>query len=360
MPLSHTASAEYHACQRKFYLSRVLRLELDAPKQSLRMGAAFAGCLEHGDPEWAEQDYEQALGLAQSTEHAKQLEVEAIQVKALAGAYLQRYDEPRPDIEREIGFESATFGPGYLDGIIHRDGLPPIGIEDKLLTRGFWREADERKLHIDAQVTRYMAAMREAGNPLAAMQYRVTFKPGIKPDSRKNESVDAYAERLDGYINDDPDKTFRVYDLHRTDEQLDAYTRELAAFEQELAFKRRQFKRIGEEAYMPNRGPACTQFGECPFLSLCVGDADAASKYRVKPERVKLTPAQGAALAALASSFTQMAWLPDIARAAGMPESTARSAFKGLESKGLVDRAKHGRSVLYGITDAGKECVRSR
>lgn len=359
MALSHSARQEFLTCQRKYYLSRVLRLELDTNKASLRMGAAYARCLEHAKADAADEDYDEALGVAKSQKEVDSLRLEQAQIKVLVPRYLRKYGEPTALVKREHPFTHPMLGEGGLDALTYIPAFAKFdGIEDKLLTKGFWREANERQLAIDAQTTAYFAAVRDQGMQMRMMQRRITFKPGIKPDSRKGESLADYVGRLNERLDKEPEYCFAPpYDLYRTNEEMDAFLRRVDMIAHQVSLSKRMEKKLGEDAWPGNFDSSCTLYGECAFLSLCA-DNDK-TKYRKKAVRPKLNQNQWSVLFALSQALTIDSWTPDIAAQAGLPDPATRSALEGLVKKGLAAKGRVGRSVVWHVTDTGKKLARS-
>lgn len=294
-PLSHSARSDYQTCPRKFYLGREQRLELADDKVSLRMGAGFTLALEHRDPERALEGYKSKCSIPILAGSQEEIEVE--QTKLMAELYLEHYGTEE-GLKREVKFYHDMLGKGFLDGIIECDqkagsaaivggGRPyRIGVEDKFLTAGFWRTAEERRLAIDQQVTAYFAAMRDMGTPLDKLLYRVTFKPTIKPDYRKGKdgNLQGYLKRLRDKVKAEPDKAFKQYELYRSSADLDRFLEEAAEVNAQVKLSRR----VG--AWPRNTG-ACTMYGSCVFLDICRDDPGIEHKYRVRPELPKLTKA---------------------------------------------------------------------
>jgi predicted transcriptional regulator len=375
---SHTARQDYMTCPRKFYLGRMLRLEKERDPAGLRMGKAQANAIEEGmllatQPlairqaaayRSIETAYEEIRKAAPSGDWDKLL-LEEAQLKVLAPAYLARYPAGKLIAELggthavthpEVPFDDPILGPGRLDGIVAvttPKGIRTVGVEDKLLTPGFWRNADEKALAINAQVTAYFAAMRAAGNPLDELRYRVTFKPSIKPDSRKRETLTDYIARLTARVVTEEGYAFREYRVFRSDEQLDAFIARTQQVHRMIRRSKLDLKRHGDAAFPGNLGTSCTLYGECEFLDLC-SMGMSATGYRVKPKRPKLTARQVEVLTTVGESFTSNVVAIDVARQSGLTVQQARTALDALVGKDLVAKQRDGRRVVYALTAAGK------
>jgi hypothetical protein len=321
------------------------------------MGKAFTLALEHRNPDKAEEGYKE--NLSPEFVIGEQERMEIAQCKLLSELYLAHYNLDPDDIEREVAFNDPIAGQGFLDGVFGREGLR-IGVEDKLLTANFWREADERKLAIDAQVTAYFYAMRSKGQPLDELLYRVTFKPTIKQDSRKKETLGEYLKRLRDRIEAEPEKTFKQYTLYRSDHELDLFAEEAEAVNKTLKFA----SKLGA---WPKNTQSCTMYGECAMLSICRNDPGLDGKYRVKPVLPKPTVAGKRVLWALATSFVDMEPARAIAKQAGMAGAgTARAIAKLLEQE-LVEivspfelqSTSEDVDAVYRLTSLGRQVART-
>lgn len=376
---SHSSRQRFLSCPRAFYLSKMLRIERDRDTSGLRMGKAMADALEAADDgttpaqqhalalEVLTNTFATAIAKAQAEGKANdvdRLTLEQLQLEVLVPSYIDRYGqsllaEARAKghsivlTEREIEFDDPILGVGRLDAVANVAGRH-VGMEDKLLTPGFWREANERQLRINAQVTAYFAAMREAGTPLDELRYRVTFKPSIKPNSRKGETLEEYRVRLTDRVRNEKDYAFREYQLYRTDAELDAFVERVKGVNRKIVTAKRELKRLGhEQAFPANLGTACTEFGECEFLEMCINPG-AAPGYRIKPKRVKLTAVQEEALGAMDAAFHPEVRVDAVSRIIGHTEQRTRDAVNRLVALGLAAKERRGRAAIYTITDAGK------
>jgi DNA-binding MarR family transcriptional regulator len=364
---SHTARQEYLTCPRKFYLSRQLRLERGGTSAGLRVGRVWATALEEPNA------IASSRVIADAQRNGDITDVEQAQLTVLAIAYWERYGQrfPSGQVYREVAFDDPILGKGRLDALV-KVGAPGVGgtsgayayrwegVEDKLLTPGFWRAADEKRLRIDPQVTAYFAAMREAGTPMAKLHYRVTFKPSIKPDSRKGESLPDYMNRLMDRIDKDPTYAFREYELYRTDAQMDEFLDRAGRIHQMIAQSKRAEMKYGENAWPANMGSACTQFGECEFLDLCTGQT---SGYRVKAD--PLTEREALLLSEMGRHPVKGIglYVDGVASVLKVSVPTARRVVKRLVEAGYVERTvgrpmAASRRHLFEITPAGEAAIK--
>lgn len=350
--VSHSAREQFKGCNKSYFFQRVMRLEPLQKKTSLRMGTAFGLCVEHRDPERAYEGYWDGTPLHERIQD-RQAELEIAQVKLLAELYCERYQDHQTydHVEHETEFKSKVLGHGFLDGVFERPKIDNnhglsnfqntiyrterVGMEGKLLQKGlFWNETSRLVLAIDDQVTAYFAAMREIGRPLDKLLYRVTFKPGITQNSKINETLPQYLERLRKRIADDPSYAFEDHVLYRTDAQLDRFLEECNDVNQ-------QIKLATRSGAWPKSTKNCTAFGGCVFLPVCREEPSAPSLYRVRPEPVKpklprLGKVQKAVLLALGDAFISPTSTPALAKRVAYEQGSVASALKSLQDRGFI------------------------
>lgn len=225
-----------------------------------------------------------------------------------------------------------------------------VGVENKCLSKAFWRRADEQRLHIDLQVTAYFCAAREAGVPLDRMLYRTTFKPGIdRRMSRNPETIDQYLERLAADIRERPDYYEAEYELYRSEQDMDEFLAEVDEIDSEIKRSRKR----GAWARSTER---CADYGGCPFLSLCRGVPDAIEAYNVKPapipqraQRVLDTLAESVSEAFNPTEGTR---IPELVGQTGLAPAAVTYELRRLIDLELVERVSRG---CYATTQSGRD-----
>jgi hypothetical protein len=306
---------------RKHYYSYELRLKPARTADALRFGTRFHDGLENGEkperppyPLWAESEEDRA-----------DIDLQLATCDALLDAYWEFWaDAPIDYVEKEQEFclplrNPATNYPshrwtiaGKIDGI----GYTPDGrlmvVEHKTTSSDlepgsqYWM-----KLDIDQQVTLYLWAAREMGYPVEGIIYDVVRKPTIRPKgkvvdvdengdpiildietgeraykdaentkpyksaSRKYgrvtkshpETVDEYVARLKSDIQERPDFYFRRQILSRLRDQLETFACELWHTGQDMIFHQ-------NTGCWPRNTSVCTRPYKCPYLPLCLEDAD--------------------------------------------------------------------------------------
>lgn len=377
MATSHTQRMEFMRCRRRWYYGYILGIEPEQDLDSLRMGRAFAICTEHGDANAADVSFDIALGQAKSQEEVNSLLLQRVQVQTLAAGYLARYPAPTHpvELEREVAINDPLLGRGRLDGVAtwwadaydpegnrYMEAAQRVGIEDKLLTLAFWRSVDERALAYDPQVSAYFLGMRNAGTPLDKLEYRVTFKPGIKPSSREKVREDYtpqglanYAARLRKKMAEEPEKFYRRYELYRSDEQLAEFEAEVKRIDADMKRSRLEYTRSKDLGTMYRNKQACSMYGGCMFQDICDLGPQALVNYRKKPERPG-SQLQVDVLEAVARAFAPPQ-AGEVATILSVNPRSVPAALKALERRDLVVR---GEGDTWTVTPTGARLAADR
>lgn len=193
-----------------------------------------------------------------------------------------------PLVNPETGSASRTFRIGGKLDVIITDGTDVVLMEHKTTASDieegslYWKKVTT----LDTQVSTYVAGARAAGFDVSKCIYDVVRKPGIRPlkatpvESRKytkagllyanqrehDETPEEYRLRLREDINERPSRYFARGDVVRLEQDT-----------KEHAFDTWQQSRLLKNAelasFAPRNPDACTQFGACPYLPVCSGEA---------------------------------------------------------------------------------------
>ena len=269
------------ACPQKYAYSYEEGIEPIAIRPALSLGKAFQLAIEYGDPEvGAHAIFEERSPRDQDEQD--QAEKDATIVTAAARLYLSRYpvtENSQKEYEYRVqlrnpwtGAYSRTFDLlGYADEIAEEDGQLVL-IENKFV--GQISEVSIRRLPLDRQIS--LAAYgiwRATGREVSKVRYRFTRKPSIR--QKKGESVGEFCMRVERDYNERPDFYCEEQVIYRDQSQL-------ARIEAELWEWADQVREARKRHLWTRNTSACTDFGGCEFLPLCVGDPDAPSLYREK------------------------------------------------------------------------------
>lgn len=197
-----------------------------------------------------------------------------------------------PLINPETNAPSRTFKRGGKIDVVAIDcssGTEEVCIIEHKTTAADIEEGSTylRKVRsLDTQVSTYMAGAKSLGYAPKKCIYDVVRKPGIRPlkatpeESRKytkagllyanqrehDETPEEYRQRLRLDINERPDRYFARVDIVRLEQE-----------EREHAFDVWQTTRLMREAenngFAPKNPDACSNFGGCPYLAVCEGEA---------------------------------------------------------------------------------------
>jgi hypothetical protein len=290
--LSHSALNTFIACGQRYEFDKVKRLELIERKPSLRLGSAFQKAIELSDPDAGPKLLRAEAPTFRTDEDEDRLRIEEATVRAAARLYLDRWPPAGTGETREFeyrvrlrnpwtGYYSHTFDLlGYADGVLDCGGYLEL-VENKFV--GQIDKLTIRKLILDRQVSLECYGLwRATGKPVRRVHYRFARKPSIKPrKATKNkpaETVDEFIVRLEADYADPERRDFYTHSepLFRSDEDLLRMEQELWIWADELRSARRR------QLY-PRDTSRCAEYGGCPFIPLCCGDADAMSLYRERP-----------------------------------------------------------------------------
>lgn len=379
MATSHSQRSEFMRCRRKWFYGYILGIEPDTESDSLRMGKAFAIATEKGIAE-ADAAFDISIGQAKTQAEYDDLRYQRTVVGVLAQGYLDRYPVPADtmahtiNLEREVAIDDPILGRGRLDAVQETwansygpTGPEPalvqrLGIEDKLLTLAFWRGVDEAALDYDPQVSAYFLAMQKAGRPLHKLEYRVTFKPGIKVSSKEkikedytDQGLANYAARLRKKMAAEPEKFYRRYELYRSPEELAMFEASVERVEEDMRRAKAQYTRSKDLGALYQNKQACSMYGGCAMQDLCRGLPGAEARYRPKPVRPS-SKLQVDVLDAVAKAFAPPQ-ATDIAAILGVPSKSVPSALRALERRELVVR---GEGDTWTLTGAGARLAADR
>jgi hypothetical protein len=269
------------ACPQKYEFAYGQRLEPIAFRPALSLGKAFQRAIELNDPEAGAKAIDEEREI-RDQDDADQAAKDATIVTAAARLYLSRYAVTE-NSQKEYGYRVRLRNPwtgsysrtfdllGYADELAEEDG-DLVLIENKFV--GQISEVSIRRLPLDRQIS--LAAYgiwRATGRQVSKVRYRFTRKPSIR--QKKGESVGEFCMRVERDYFDRPDFYCEEQVVYRDQASLWRTEAELWEWaEQVRASKKR--------ALFTRNTSACTDFGGCEFLPLCLGDPDAHALYQEK------------------------------------------------------------------------------
>lgn len=203
-----------------------------------------------------------------------------------------------PLVNPETGASSRTFVRGGKIDAIVEDDEGKLHLFEHKTTQSDVEEGStywKRVRALDTQVSTYVSAAKAMGFDVVDCVYDVVRKPGIRPlkatpvESRKytakgllyanqrehDETPEEFRLRLREDINERPERYFARAPIVRLEEE-----------ERDHAFDVWQVTRLMREAelagFAPKNPDACSNFGGCPYLPVCTGEAsiDDDTRYR--------------------------------------------------------------------------------
>lgn len=206
-----------------------------------------------------------------------ELEIARATVTGMLTGFFERF-EPFEQHSPEMQFELPLLLKGgkksrkhYIAGKM--DDLAAMDDGDWIIeykTAGQLNQGYFDRLYVDEQITMYMYAANRLGYRPKGVIYRVIRKPTIRP--HKGESIAQYTDRLAEDYTKRPEFYYFEQRLYRPQDQLEDFEESLR--ERILTFYAEEQK--GRHYRNPSQ---CTNYGTCPYLPLCAGEAGAETLY---------------------------------------------------------------------------------
>lgn len=269
----------YQDCPKKeAYRYRDEIVPIGTKRLALQIGTA----VHKGIETWSVDDGMAALdmGYPTSIEECEEMEIATATTRAMLEGYLMHYrpfEIHNPEMEFLIGARYPTkkglrrsnrvMLAGKIDDIAVIDGQEWI-VEYK--TAGQIDKTYFDRLYVDSQISFYMMAAKRIGYKPVGVIYRIIRKPSIR--IRKDETIEAFTERLIRDYQERPDFYFHEERLYRSDDDLEA-------FEIDLWKEIKQAEKNASEGFLARHSHACSNWGSCPYLPLCMGEAGADNMY---------------------------------------------------------------------------------
>lgn len=269
MKFSHSRINCYKTCPKQFdYKYNKHLCKIDGDSNSLIMGSAFHRGIELGDVGKLEQELDNNTDFL-----SEDNETNKVIVLAMVEAFFNKFPHHNEgDIQHEVKIET-TFGNHpfimYADAIIDEpDGI--ILREYKTASRIDSTYLD--KLEFNDQISRYCLAIeKEFNKPVKRIEYYIAKKPLLR--QKKDETLEQFRNRLVEKITEDEESIIYV-ELTRTREQLDEELSDLV-YDMDV---------IEKTTHYTKNLSACSCYGVCPYLELCMKQKDAELLYEEREE----------------------------------------------------------------------------
>ena len=269
MLFSHSRINCFKTCPKMFdYKYNKHLYKIDGDSNSLIMGKAFHRGIELGDVNKLEQELDQNENFM-----TDENETNKVIVLAMVEAFFNKFpNHNEGDIKHEVEIRTSFGGHDfimYADAIVYEpDGI--ILREYKTASRIDSVYID--KLKFNDQITRYCLAIEQVyGKRVKKIEYYVAKKPLLR--LKQNETLEQFRQRLVEKISED-EESIQYFELERTPEQLSEEQDDLIYDMEQIEKTTRYTKNLS----------ACSCYGTCPYLELCMKEKDAELLYEVKEE----------------------------------------------------------------------------
>lgn len=269
MRFSHSRINCFKQCPKMFdYKYNQHLFRIDGDSTSLILGKAFHRGIELGNVEELEKELDDNNDFLDEN-----AETNKVIVLAMVEAFFNKFPHHNEgNVKHEVEIKTEFGGNEfimYADAIVEEpDGL--ILREYKTASRIDATYID--KLEFNDQISRYCLAIeQELGKKVKKIEYYVAKKPLLR--QKNGETLEQFRERLVEKITEDED-SIQYFELHRTKEQLEEEKEDLIHDMNVINNTKRYTKNLS----------ACSCYGNCPYLNLCMKEKDAELLYEVKEE----------------------------------------------------------------------------
>ena len=267
MRFSHSRINCFKQCPKMFEYKYIKHLfPIDGDSTSLILGKAFQRGIELGDVNELEKELDNNENFLDEG-----AETNKVIVLAMVEAFFNKFPHHnegnvKHEVEIKTTFDDNEFIM-YADAIVDEpDGL--ILREYKTASR-----IDDiyiNKLEFNDQISRYCLAIeKELGKKVKKIEYYVAKKPLLR--QKNGETLEQFRERLVEKITED-EESIQYFELNRTKEQLEEEKEDLIYDMNMINNTKRYTKNLS----------ACSCYGKCPYLNLCMKEKDAELLYEVK------------------------------------------------------------------------------
>lgn len=269
MRFSHSRINCFKQCPKMFdYKYNQHLFRIDGDSTSLILGKAFHRGIELGNVEELEKELDDNNDFLDEN-----AETNKVIVLAMVEAFFNKFPHHNEgNVKHEVEIKTEFGGNEfimYADAIVEEpDGL--ILREYKTASRIDATYID--KLEFNDQISRYCLAIeQELGKKVKKIEYYVAKKPLLR--QKNGETLEQFRERLVEKITED-EESIQYFELHRTKEQLEEEKEDLIYDMNVINNTKRYTKNLS----------ACSCYGNCPYLNLCMKEKDAELLYEVKEE----------------------------------------------------------------------------
>ena len=269
MRFSHSRINCYKTCPKMFEYKYIKHLfPIDGDSTSLILGKAFHRGIELGDVNELEKELDNNNDFLDEG-----AETNKVIVLAMVEAFFNKFPHHNEgDVKHEVEIKTSFGGNEFImyadalveepDGFILREYKTASRIDDIYVN----------KLEFNDQISRYcLAIQQQFGKKVKKIEYYVAKKPLLR--QKNGETLEQFRERLVEKITED-EESIQYFELTRTKKQLDEELEDLVYDIETINNTKRYTKNLS----------ACSCYGKCPYLNLCMKEKDAELLYEVKEE----------------------------------------------------------------------------
>ena len=269
MKFSHSRINTFKQCPKLFdYKYNQNLVKIDGDSESLMLGKAFHRGIELGDVNKLEQELDNNEDFM-----TEENETNKVIVLAMVEAFFNKFPHHNDgDVKHEVKIETQF---GGHDFIMFADAL--VEEPDGFILREYKTASRIDKTYIDKlkfndQISRYCLAIEQVyGKRVKKIEYYVAKKPLLR--LKQNETLEQFRQRLVEKISED-EESIQYFELGRTREQLDEEFEDLIYDMNTIESTNRYTKNLS----------ACSCYGNCPYLELCMKEKDALLLYEVRED----------------------------------------------------------------------------
>lgn len=274
----------YQTCPMKEALRYRRKLVPAGRKMSLSIGTA----VHKGIEMWDEDAGLEALGFPfpSTQEEADEQDIARVTVLALLRGYFQTFapfEQHTPELSFELPMRTGRLNSSRKYAIAGKiDDIATVGGQNWIVEYKTASKLDASyfdRLYVDSQITMYMAAAERLGLEPAGVLYRILRKPQIRRG--KTESIEQFLNRLEADIGARPEFYFMERKLYRS-------KHDLTDFEKMIYEEAKLADNMAGKGCTYKHSTACSVYGGCEYLPLCMGEAGAEALYETREPHEEL------------------------------------------------------------------------
>lgn len=265
---SHSKINCFKQCPKMFEYKYVMGLTPIEENNAFAIGKGFHKCIELNSVdkalEWMDEN---------DSFMSEQSETDKVIAAAMGEAFLKKYpNHNEGNIEHEAyriyDLPNGETVQLYLDALVN---TPDGYIIREYKTSSRVDDTYLAKLDFNDQISRYWSIMEKIlDKPILYVEYYIAKKPLLR--QKKDESIIQYRNRLVERLLEEDNIIYKKID--RTKEQLDEAYEDFIYDIDTIKNTTRYTKNLS----------ACSTFGTCPYIQLCMGNKEALVSFKKREE----------------------------------------------------------------------------